>query len=380
MQEMHWPPGGTPTATLTVPTQIGSGRFQIEKFSLLGQKKGEFVSSGPIIDAGGAKFAITVYPQGDEKSRANYVSAFLRLVGGKDTVRAMFSLSAVNEMGNQIRGEEVKDSRDFSSKKATWSPSLGWLDFVHRDHVTNTVIFEASVEVVGEPVLSATSCMPYVQAASSRLNPSVPATGSDSLAADWRALWVSGLRSDVLLRAGGREIKAHGLVLAARSAVFEKMLFSSGMAEAKTGVVEVSDVSHEVLRRLCEFAYTGEVEGEEAWQDDEELCGLLNAAVKYEVSGLAGLCAERAMTKVSVENAAEWLMLATRVDAEGLKAHCVQFVTAHLAEVQDTAGWDRLMQDKQLVCELAPVLFQAVRPSKRRRTRDGGCTATTSSG
>eukprot|EP00747_Dinoflagellata_sp_TGD_P053579 gnl/TRDRNA2_/TRDRNA2_148537_c0_seq1.p2 gnl/TRDRNA2_/TRDRNA2_148537_c0~~gnl/TRDRNA2_/TRDRNA2_148537_c0_seq1.p2 ORF type:complete len:105 (-),score=33.63 gnl/TRDRNA2_/TRDRNA2_148537_c0_seq1:41-355(-) len=97
----------------------------------------------------------------------------------------------------------------------------------------------------------------------------------------------------------------------------------------------------------------------------------MRAAAKYELPGLVRLCEAKATMRVVVSNAADWLRLAAQVNAESLKGHCLQFVAVHIGEVQDTEGWERLMQDKQLFAELAPVLFQTISPSTKKRKAKG---------
>merc|ERR1711971_531906 len=155
----------------------------------------------------------------------------------------------------------------------------------------DVMIFEASVTVLGEHVLSKAA----LEAGGAQ------SESAEDLVNDLRTLWESGDRSDVVLRAGGVEIKAHGLLLAARSPVFERML-SAGMAEATTGIIEVQDIEPENLRRLCEFIYTGAVRDCEFWEDAQAVGSLLQAAVKYELDGLVHQCAAKVATMVTVES------------------------------------------------------------------------------
>ena len=53
-----------------------------------------------------------------------------------------------------------------------------------------------------------------------------------------------------------KEIKAHKVLLAARSPVFESML-TNGMIESSSNVIEVSDIDYEVMKEMIGFMYTG---------------------------------------------------------------------------------------------------------------------------
>mmetsp|Transcript_7803 Transcript_7803/g.22071 ORF Transcript_7803/g.22071 Transcript_7803/m.22071 type:complete len:156 (-) Transcript_7803:29-496(-) len=102
-------------------------------------------------------------------------------------------------------------------------------------------------------------------------------------------------------------------------------------------------------------------------KSDATVSALMRAAAKYQVLSLLDLCAEKAKDVVDVDTAANWLLLSTQLNVEQLKDHCLAFVAKHLADVQATPGWEHLMQDKQMVFELAPLLFRTVSPPKTSR-------------
>lgn len=360
--------GNVKEATLSVRTETGVGRFRVDGFSLLlqKQKEKESIRSGPIIDIGGAKWDIEIWPSGDKNSREGYVRAAVCCTSAKKRLNASYTISVLNQAGEISLTKE--DSAQEFSEKTGW----GWSDYISKTRlldpqngwvVGDVVVFEASVTVLNDPVL--TGAMPVADGGA-------PCASQKELAADLSALWLSGRRSDVVLKVGEEELRSHGQVLAARSPVFDRML-AAGMSEAETGIVHITDISARVLRWLCEFIYTDSVQDSEVWNDDGALSELMQAAAKYDVQGLVRLCAAKAASRIRVASAAEWLMLASQLRAEALKAHCLQVVTSNLSEVQSTEGWQRLTQDKQLFAELGPELFQLVSPppaTKRRRHED----------
>lgn len=182
---------------------------------------------------------------------------------------------------------------------------------------------------------------------------------------DFEALFLSQRNSDIVLRACDEEIHAHSLILSQRSRVFERM-FAGGMKEQSTGVVEITDVRPHVLRLLCLFSYTGSLK-EEVWTSEGMICELLQAASKYEMPSLEHLCQAEAENKITIENAANMLMMASQVNAERLKAYSIRFITDHGDKVKRTAGWARLMQHKQIVFEVAPMLLDAAFSFAKRR-------------
>lgn len=356
-------------ATLSVSKETGVGRFRIDGFSLLHRKKGDAVSSGPIIDVGDAQWEILVYPRGNDRCKDGWIRVSVRCTRGSRETRALYSVSVLNQAGevkHKLEEEALFMSGDgwgfdnFISLERLSDPTKGFADDV--------VVFEASVTVLGQEVVNIVP-LEAAEGGSS----SSRATPTEDLAADLRTLWESGQHSDIILRTGGVELRAHRLLLIARSPVFARML-ASDMEEASTGVIRIEDVDPDTMAHLCEFIYTGSVrDSGGCWEDAEAAGALLQAAAKYEVQGLVRQCAAKVATMLTVDSVAEWLILASQIglQADALKLRCLQFVATHLAEVQSTEGWQRLMQNGRVVSEVAPMLFQAISPPLKKRRSSG---------
>jgi len=138
------------------------------------------------------------------------------------------------------------------------------------------------------------------------------------------------------------------------------------MSEKSSGTIEIADLEVRTVRTLCEFLYTGKVEDTTTWESDDSVRDLLTAAVKYEVSSLVDLCTIKASTRLSVTNAAFWLLWAARFENAPLRQRCMEFVVANMGEIQDTEGWEQLTADSRLFAELAPELFRQLRPPPKK--------------
>jgi len=355
-------------ATLSVSKRTGVGRFRIEGFSLLHRRKGDSVSSGPIIDVGDAQWEILVYPRGNDRCKDGWIRVSVRCTRGQRETRALYSVAVVNQAGetkHKLEEEAIFMSGDgwgfdnFISLERLSDPNKGFTDDV--------VVFEASVTVLGQEVVSHAPME----------DSDVVKLAAQEFADNFRALWESGQNSDVTLKTGDADVQAHRLVLSARSPVFARMLSAelAEMAEGSSGVVKIEDVDTDSMKRLCEFIYTGAIEDTKLWDDAQAAGGLLQAAAKYEVGSLVRLCATKVAAMVTVESVAEWLILASQIglQAEALKTRCLQYMASYLADVQVTEGWTRLMANARVVSEVAPLLFQAISPAsatkKRRVTR-----------
>lgn len=341
-------------ATLTVTKQTGLGRFRIDGFSGLYRKKGEPVSSGPVIEIGDAKWEILVYPAGNERCKDGWIRVSVRCVSGQRVVRAVYSVAVLNNAG------EVKHRLE---EEATFTSGDGWGfdNFIRQERLMDrskgfsddVVIFEASVTVLGQEDFKLQSMSPEPRCASAP---------SDDLSSDLRVLWDSGQHSDLCLEVDSTRLNVHSSILSSRSQVFARML-ASDMTEAKTRVIKIVDVNLDIIRLLCEYIYTGTLH-EQPWENLETAGALLQAAAKYQVNGLVRWCSDKISTSLVVETVAEWLVLASQIgpQAETLKSKCLQLAAANLSEVQATDGWQRFMRNPRVVSEVAPQLFQVISP------------------
>eukprot|EP00931_Biecheleriopsis_adriatica_P100837 TRINITY_DN76078_c0_g1_i1.p1 TRINITY_DN76078_c0_g1~~TRINITY_DN76078_c0_g1_i1.p1 ORF type:complete len:354 (-),score=73.09 TRINITY_DN76078_c0_g1_i1:154-1215(-) len=345
-------------ATLSVTKQTGVGRFRIDGFSLLYRKKGDPIASGPIIEVGDFKWEILVYPTGNERCKDGWIRVSVRCLSGKREVRALYSVSVVNVAG------EVKHRLE---EEALFTCGDGWGfdNFIRLERLTDpskgfnddVVIFEATVTVLGQETVTVQT-FPVVESS----------TPMDDLLDDLKALWNDSQSYDLTLEVNDVSIRAHGVVLAARSPVFARML-QTQMTEASTRIVKIEDFDAETVRALCEFIYTGQV-GSEWPQDNPEVAGsLLHAAAKYEVHSLVRWCSSKVAENLSLEIASDWLRLASQAGphADELKQKCLQIVASNISDVQTTEGWQRLMANAGVIGEIAPMLFQAISPQPVRK-------------
>jgi hypothetical protein len=100
--------------------------------------------------------------------------------------------------------------------------------------------------------------------------------------ADTLAPFVNSERyADVTLVAEGREIRAHKAILCARSSHFRAM-FTLGMREATTNVIEVGDISYQVLDTILNYLYSAR------YMQRSHLCCAPTATVANDKTALAG--------------------------------------------------------------------------------------------
>ena len=76
-----------------------------------------------------------------------------------------------------------------------------------------------------------------------------------SLSGSLKEMFLSGDLADVTIQLESGELRAHRLILSARSPVFKAML-QHEMNEKVTGVIEMDDVAIEVMQECLTFMYT----------------------------------------------------------------------------------------------------------------------------
>lgn len=139
--------------------------------------------------------------------------------------------------------------------------------------------------------------------------------------------------ADITLKCAGKEFKAHKVILASQSPVFRKM-FEIDMKEKRSDIVEISDLTPEVLSNLLSFIYAGTCPNIRTVAME-----LLNAANKYQIPSLMIMCEKELEVRVKTDNVFEYLVLAYLHQATHLKASCMRFIKLHPVAVFESKGW-----------------------------------------
>jgi speckle-type POZ protein len=139
--------------------------------------------------------------------------------------------------------------------------------------------------------------------------------------------------TDVTLKAKDREFKAHKVVLAATSPVFEAM-FKESYKEHKDSYVNIEDIDINVFEVFLRYLYTGEVD-----KLNEMVSDLLVTADKYDVQPLKEICAQHLAKNVSVKNAVDILALAHRHSIESIKSMASVYLKENMFDVTRSDSW-----------------------------------------
>ncbi|CAH2105646.1 unnamed protein product [Euphydryas editha] len=329
--------GNTPVAENWCFTQVKVVKFSymwtINNFSFCREEMGEVLKSSTF-SAGASdklKWCLRVNPKGLDEESKDYLSLYLLLVScNKSEVRAKFKFSILNAKREETKAMESQRAYRFVQGK-DW----GFKKFIRRDFLldeANGLLPEDKLTIFCEVSVVADSI--NISGQSNVVQFKVPEC---RLSDDLGALFDNERFSDVTLAVGGREFQAHKAILAARSPVFAAM-FEHEMEERKRNRVDITDVDHEVLREMLRFIYTDRAPNLDKMADD-----LLAAADKYALDRLKVMCEEALCLSLSVETAADTLILADLHSADQLKAQTIDFINTHATDVMDTAGWKNMI-------------------------------------
>ncbi|KAG1682116.1 Protein roadkill [Nymphon striatum] len=357
--------------------------WTINNFSFCREEMGEVLKSSTF-SAGSndkLKWCLRVNPKGLDEESKDYLSLYLLLVScNKSEVRAKFKFSILNakreetkamgmftflnllfvlfmkesdmKMFNYINCKmyfncmslffncdcfqsELKLAKSQRAYRFVQGKDWGFKKFIRRDFLldeANGLLPDDKLTLFCEVSVVADSV--NISGQSNAVQFKVPEC---KLSDDLGLLFESQKFSDVTLCVNEREFQAHKAILAARSPVYAAM-FEHEMEERKQNRVEITDVDHEVMKEMLRFIYTGKAPNLDKMADD-----LLAAADKYALDRLKVMCEEALCSNMTIDTAAEVLMLADLHSADQLKAQAIDFINTHATDVMETSGWKTMI-------------------------------------
>ena len=164
----------------------------------------------------------------------------------------------------------------------------------------------------------------------------------EELNKDFQDLFENRKLSDVTFIVRGQQIKAHKIILAARSPVFAAM-FEHPLKGNLTGIVDVPDIEANVFEELLRYIYTGQVPVK---QMGKVAAGLLAAADKYLLEKLKKACGDHFVNKMSPKNCVKLLALEENDPAFYLMGIAVDYFRQFPDQVMATKEWKKAREKK----------------------------------
>ncbi|XP_046406325.1 speckle-type POZ protein-like [Ischnura elegans] len=313
--------------------------WTIPNFRLCGTSTGDYVISpcfSPEEDRQ-MLWCIKLSPNGFTESSEGYLSLYAMLVDSKSPeVFARLRFCLRNNRGEDVNVMDEKETRTFIQGK-----SCGFDKFILRDLVQDEEMLRGG---------KLTVCCEIIAVCDTENPPRREIreiTTDQHLVDDLEVLFDTKTFSDVALVAGDTEIKVHQAILGGRSPVFSALFEKEGKGEDMKRI-KIHGIRPDILERVCRYMYTGKIHDLEL--HDKEL---LVASERFFLETLKAKCERSLIAKVTIQNAANTVILATNYGANILKAYTIDFIRAHVVEVRQTAGWLTLVDfHTLLVCEI----------------------------
>ncbi|KAK9168332.1 hypothetical protein Syun_000472 [Stephania yunnanensis] len=325
-------------------TVNGSHQFVIKGYSLAkGMGPGKYLAS-EIFSVGGYDWAIYFYPDGKNPEESpGYVSVFIALVSDGADVRALFELTLLDQSG---KGKDKVHSHfgrgletgpyTLKYKGSMW----GYKRFFKRQSLETS-------DFLKDDCLSMRCTVGVVQTRTEGPKPYVSTIPPSNMDQDLKELLDSGIGSDITFKVGEHCFKAHKLVLAARSSVFEAQFYGTD-ADRNLDEIEMEDVEPSIFTAMLKFIYSDEL------PDTHEIVGfgldrleqLLVAADRFGLDRLKILCEAKLGEEITTDTVATTLALAVQHNCTQLKTVCLKFAAApgNLAVVMQSEGFRYLEQ------------------------------------
>ncbi|XP_028847042.1 speckle-type POZ protein-like [Denticeps clupeoides] len=327
--------------------------WTISNFSFADDENGASLTSSTFSDASGRlKWALQLYPNGVDSVQEGYVSCFAVLVSAPEAgVRACARLVLLNAEGQEAmviennyytrvyEGDQI--GSELFSRNDVLDDASGLLQ---DDKLTLT----CKITVEKDPEISTAQVK----------------EPDSSLAFELGELWEESLLTDCTLCVAGQEFKAHKSILAVRCPVFRAM-FLQDTKEQQTNRVEIKEMEPDVLKEILTYIYSGK-----APNIRQMAAKLLAAADMYLLDRLKSMCEDTLCSSLTVDNAAETLILGDLHQAQHTKNDAVTFINVNAEEVTKTDGWTTLTDDHpHLITDLYQSLVSAGEPPAKRQRR-----------
>lgn len=168
------------------------------------------------------------------------------------------------------------------------------------------------------------------------------------------------LHPDVeLVPKNGPPIHAHRVVMATKSSVFKSMFEADECKGIHTGAIPIPEMSHDELRCLLEFLYSGSISEEKIEQHGHVL---FIAADKYNIPFLSKICEAHISNSINPSNVLDVLELATMCSATSLKEIAVNTIVKHHDEIIFTEKYEGFaLRNALLSVEITKALLKDIK-------------------
>ena len=284
------------------------------------------------------KWQVWIYPSGYSEEFKGYISALLSLRSSptnRPTIKAKHTFFLLDEEGKEIVKPQSQNQENTFILASNQGHGLHNLVNVADVLKNNVFTLTCKLEYADPNNASTRSSLlpgPSMSLSKEEL--------TSSLNQNLEQLFTNRSEADVCFVINGKEIKAHKMILSARSPVFAAML-KSGMKESVENRVEINDIAPDIFEALLRFVYTDRVDITQLDAKD-----LLAAANKYLLPLLKLQSQQFLSQTISAENCVELLALADLHNAVHLKKSALNFIRLNSENIMQSDAWKNLKQSR----------------------------------
>ncbi|PAN40193.1 hypothetical protein PAHAL_7G298400 [Panicum hallii] len=303
----------------------GTHDFEVANYSLFDGRigTGRSIKSAPF-SVGGYTWMIEFYPDGQSMEDCcccmSAASAYVSICDGAVTVNAKYTLSLVDGDG--------RAAASWFWRRRSATVTYGW----PHPRSWGFKIFYL------KPLLRLSGCLnddrlkircELTVFTPPRTEDTTPAPAPPpELPGHLERALKDGRGADVTFGVAGREFRAHRVLLAARSPVFDAELLGPMAEKDARRVVQIEDMEPAVFEMLLHFIYTDSPPGSLEGYSTATAQDLLVAADRYGMERLKLMCAEKLCKSIDVSTVMTTLALADQHHCQELKEACIAFMSS----------------------------------------------------
>ncbi|KAF8722879.1 hypothetical protein HU200_022015 [Digitaria exilis] len=328
---------------------------------------GKSIKSCPF-RAGGHRWRINYYPNGQTSNCADFISVFLHLEQSAESdtrpVKARAKFSLLDRAGKPVP----------SHSKYADLHDAGWriYNFIKRVLLENSGhlkddCFKIRCDVIIPKIL-------YTKDRAA--TPSFFDVPASDIFRQLGDLLRSKDGADVMFQVAGKTFWAHRFILGARSPVFKDELLGAmaellgGMKESRAIIgdhIQIDDILPQVFETLLHFVYNDSLPEMEGQEEAMMAQHLLEAADRYDMQRLKLICEDKLCRHLDVSTVATTLVLAEQHNCQGLKEACIEFLKSSdaLEAVMETDGFDHMA--KSCPALIKELMLKLVTRSRKRK-------------
>lgn len=280
------------------------------------------------------------------KALGNYTATFKAFSGEEYTVK----YNIIENHGiHKLTIEWTESSSKFikmkfyheGHSKSLFKTCMAVTNKNHASTVITNTIHKGMCTIAIFPLADNSKCTAPTRPVTKQLEP-ILKNKLEQLSIDMNNLIQTGCLSDVVITDGRlMQIRAHKIVLSARSSVFAKM-FEHPMKENQENVVTIEDIAPEVLKELLHFIYSGRI----LIKDWKMARDLYVAADKYNIKDLREICSGM-LKSVDLNNVLDLLILADMHSDEILRKVALNFASVCYSQLKKLPKWNIFMKEYQ---------------------------------